>query len=101
MVALTLGGRVYDVRPDFARLVALEQAFGQPFFAIAEMFIEGNAPLNALVEAVTIITSYAPGKESDLGRELVVAGIASVMRALQDYFLAALGIGNEAGADRE
>jgi hypothetical protein len=98
--SLMLGGRFYELQPDFAKRVALEEAFGQPLFAIAGLFIETRAPLNAVLEALAIITVWAPGESSDLGRKVVNAGIAHVLRALQEFFLLTLGLKTEEPDDQ-
>src|SRR5262245_14747419 len=88
---LVLGGESYELKPDFALLTRLEEAFNRPLLDIAELFINGEASLATTVDALTIILPW-PSSRVALGEELVGTGIGKIIAALQRFFLEALGI---------
>jgi hypothetical protein len=91
-VTLELSGQGFELKPDFARLVELEKIFGQPLLDIADIFIGNKASLTLIAETLAIILAWPPAARGCLGDEIVAAGVGRVLKGLQGYFLATLGI---------
>jgi hypothetical protein len=90
-VTLELAGQAFELKPDFARLVALEDYFGRPLLRIADLFIGGEASLTLIAEALVIVLDWPPAARLHIGDDIVATGVGTALRALQAYFLAALG----------
>jgi hypothetical protein len=94
-IFLILGGESYELQPDFATLVALEESFGQPLIEIADIFIGGAVPLKLIAAALAVLLGWPLDTRNALGDEIVATGVGRVLETLQKFFLAALGLGNE------
>jgi hypothetical protein len=91
-IFLILGGENYELRPDFANLVALEESFGQPLIEIADIFIGGAVPLKLIASALTVLLGWPLDARDSLGDEVVATGVGRVLEILQKFFLTSLGL---------